>query len=487
MQVVELKDLHLRKLSPWLWEIEQTGGMLVPGRIYTSEAMMNELRSDQCLLQVANVAHLKGIVKYALAMPDIHWGYGFPIGGVAATDPREGGVVSPGGVGYDINCGVRLASTGVMFHDVAHRLKDMVTALYQAIPCGVGSSGAVKKLGRRELDDVLVLGVEALVKKGLASEHDLLHAEEGGRLASANPDKVSDRAKERGADQLGTLGSGNHFVELQVVDQVFEPIVARRLGLDIGIMTLLIHSGSRGLGYQVCEDYLASLDHALRKYNIPVPDRQLACAPVDSPEGRDYLGAMSAAANFAWANRQTMMVLAEQALQKALGMGPRDLDLRLVYDVCHNVAKMETHDVDGQIRELCVHRKGATRCLPPGHPLVPAAYRDLGQPVLVPGDMGRYSFVCVGGEKAPDLTFGSSCHGAGRLKSRHQATRDSRGRNIAREMAERGVTVMARSYKTLAEEMPEAYKDVSQVIEVMHEAGVSKKVARLRPVGCVKG
>ncbi|MBI4866380.1 MAG: RtcB family protein [Candidatus Wallbacteria bacterium] len=484
---MELTDLRLKRLAPWLWEIEETAGMLVPGRVFADEAMMSTLAQDQSLLQVANVAHLKGIVKYSLAMPDIHWGYGFPIGGVAATDPREGGVISPGGVGYDINCGVRLAATDIHFHDVAHRLKDMVTALYQTIPCGVGSSGAVKKLSRRELDEVLAGGAHALVARGMATEHDLACTEENGRLPAADPDRVSDRAKDRGADQLGTLGSGNHFVELQVVDQVFDPDVARRLGLDIGILALFIHSGSRGLGYQVCEDFLQTMDVALRKYNIPVPDRQLACAPVDSPEGRGYLGAMSAAANFAWANRQAMMHLAEGALLRSLGVSPRELNFRLVYDVCHNVAKLETHDVDGQIRELCVHRKGATRCLPPGHPLVPPLYRDIGQPVLIPGDMGRYSFVCVGSDKALDLTFGSSCHGAGRLKSRHQATRDSRGRNIVRELAERGVTVMARGYKTLAEEMPEAYKDVASVVDVMHEAGVSRKVVRLRPVGCIKG
>ena len=484
---MELHELKLTRLTPCCWEIEQVGEMRVPGRVFASDAMMETLKNDAALLQVANVAHLRGIVKYSLAMPDIHWGYGFPIGGVAATDPLEGGVVSPGGVGYDINCGVRLATTNLLFRDISHRLKDLVTALYQTIPAGVGSSGAVKKLSRRDLDEVLGTGCRWLVKKGLATPEDLELTEENGALALADPDKVSDRAKERGADQMGTLGSGNHFIELEVVDQVFDPPAARRLGLETGTLALMIHSGSRGLGYQVCDDYLHTMDSALRKYHIPLPDRQLACAPIESPEGQDYLAAMSAAANFAWANRQTMMVLARDTLQRTLGISPSELGFRLVYDVCHNVAKMETHVVDGQTRELCVHRKGATRSLPAGHPLVPEAYRDLGQPVLVPGDMGRASYVCLGGSRALEETFGSSCHGAGRVKSRNQAVKEARGRSIARELAAKGVQVMARAYSTLAEEMPEAYKDVTQVVDVMHDAGVSMKVARLRPVGCVKG
>ncbi len=479
--------MKLRKVHDWLWEIPREGGMKVPGRVY-SDGM--PAPDDPALQQVANVAFLPGIVKYSLAMPDIHWGYGFPIGGVAAVD-AEDGAVSPGGVGYDINCGVRVLATRLEAAEIRPRVHDVTAQLYRDIPTGVGSSHAIPRLTDAEMDSVLAKGARWAVGRGYAAgSDDLERCEEGGGLAGADPSAVSERARKRGADQLGTLGSGNHFLEVDVVAEVYDEAVAGTYGLLPGRVAVQIHSGSRGLGYQVCDESLAELTPSMARYGLDyaaIPDPQLACAPVSSPSGRRYLGAMQAAANFAWANRQVMTGLAVRALCHALRISGRDLGARLVYDVCHNVAKLEDHLVDGRPRRLLVHRKGATRAFGPGDPRVPAAYRDVGQPVLIPGDMGRYSYVLAGTARAMEETFGSSCHGAGRLLSRHQALKLARGRSIARELADRGIEVISRGKKTLGEEMSEAYKDVARVVGVMASAGISTLVARLEPMGVIKG
>jgi tRNA-splicing ligase RtcB len=478
--------MQLRKIDDYRFEIPRTGGMRVPGIVYASERMLRDLAEDPCLEQVRNVAHLPGIVKASLAMPDIHWGYGFPIGGIAAMEEREG-VVSPGGVGYDINCGVRLCTTALEVQDLQPRLHEAVAQLFRDIPCGVGARDAIRKLKDAEVRKVLASGASWAVAEGYGTRDDLEHTEEGGRLDWADPDAVSEIALRRGADELGTLGSGNHFVELQQVVEIFDPTVAEAFGLFPDQVTLMIHSGSRGLGYQVCDDSLAEMGPAMKRYGINLPDRQLASAPIGSPEGRQYLGAMAAAANFAWANRQIMMALAQRALMKALGLSEGDLGARLVYDVCHNIAKRETHEVDGTSLNVLVHRKGATRAFGPGAPQLPEAFRRTGQPVLIPGDMGRASYVLVGTAQAMVETFGSSCHGAGRVMSRGEAMRRAKGRNVYQEMKDRGVEVHSRAKKTLAEEMPEAYKDVTEVVSVMHEAGITRQVARLRPLGVIKG
>ena len=479
--------IKVKKIDDYTWEIPKTGGMRVPGRVYSDEKLLASIERDNCLQQVANVAHLQGIVRYSIAMPDAHWGYGFPIGGVAGTDVAEGGVVSPGGVGYDINCGVRLLATSLKYEEVKDRMEKIVNALYSEVPCGVGSAGAISKLSVGELKKVLRDGARWAVKNGYGRESDLERTEERGTMEAADPDALSDRALERGRDQVGTLGSGNHFLEVGVVQQVFDAEVARVFGLEQDAITVMIHSGSRGLGYQVCEDSLQVMQRAVEKYHLSIPDRQLACAPVESPEAQQYLAGMSAAANYAWANRHVMMALAERALQRALGASPKGVDVRLVYDVCHNIAKMEQHDVEGRTRTLCVHRKGATRSFPPGHPDVPEPYRHVGQPVLVPGDMGTASYVAVGTHEAMEKSFGTACHGAGRLMSRSKAIKRGMGRSIDRELERQGIVVKARQRKTLAEEMPEAYKDVDAVVNVMHAAKICRKVVRIRPLGVVKG
>jgi tRNA-splicing ligase RtcB (3'-phosphate/5'-hydroxy nucleic acid ligase) len=476
----------LHRTGPYTWELPPTGGMRVPGRIYADDSLMDALSCDSSLDQVGNVAHLPGILSCSLAMPDIHFGYGFPIGGVAAFDADQG-VVSPGGVGYDINCGVRLLATDLQLADIRGKVRPLVDQLFHDVPSGVGSSGAIAKLSRQEMERLLVDGAGWAVRKGYGSRVDLGHTEDGGALPGADPGAVSDRAYARGQDQVGTLGSGNHFLEVQVVDEVFDRGAAAAYGLHEGQITIMIHCGSRGFGYQVCDDYLVAMADASRRYGIDLPDRQLACAPVDSAEGRAYLSAMACAANYAWANRQMIMHLTEGALLHALHVSPKELNLRLVYDVAHNIAKLETHDLDGRLVRACVHRKGATRAFGPGRPEVPADYREAGQPVLIPGDMGTASFVCKGTEKALADTFGSTCHGAGRVLSRTAALKRAKGRSIARELAEQGIVVRSRGEKTLGEEMPEAYKDVEHVVGVMDGAGISPKVARLRPLGVVKG
>jgi tRNA-splicing ligase RtcB (3'-phosphate/5'-hydroxy nucleic acid ligase) len=481
-----MKELGLRRTGPWTWELPATGGMRVPGRIFADDSLIEALAGDGSLDQVANVAHLPGILCCSLAMPDIHFGYGFPIGGVAAFDV-ETGVVSPGGVGYDINCGVRLLATGLQVADLPDGIKPLVDQLYRDVPAGVGSSGAIARLPRKEMERLLVEGAGWAVKRGYGSPDDLERTEDRGALPGADPGALSERAYARGQDQVGTLGSGNHFLELQIVDEVFDREAATAYGLHEGQVTIMVHCGSRGLGYQVCDDYLATMAEASRRYSIDLPDRQLVCAPVGSPEGRAYLAAMACAANYAWANRQMITHLVEKALLHALRISPRELGLRLVYDVAHNIAKLETHETDGEEVRACVHRKGATRAFGPGRHEVPAGYRAVGQPVLIPGDMGTASFVCRGTARALAETFGSTCHGAGRVMSRSQALKRAKGRSIARELADAGVVVRSQSPKTLGEEMPEAYKDVERVVGVMHGAGISPKVARLRPLGVVKG
>jgi tRNA-splicing ligase RtcB len=477
--------MDLRQIDDYRWQVGPFGAMRVPGIIYSSARMADSLCQDQAVKQVANVATLPGIVKASLAMPDMHWGYGFPIGGVAAFDWEEG-VVSPGGVGYDINCGVRLAATGLHHDEVGGKIGALVDGLYSGIPCGVGSTGSVK-LSARELKNVLARGSRWAVRQGFGLEADIEHTEDGGCLPGADPGELSDRALSRGKDQLGTLGSGNHFLEVGVVDEIYDDRSARAFGLFCGQVTVMIHSGSRGLGYQVCDDFLAFMTRHVGTLGIELPDRQLACAPIRSKEGRRYLAAMACAANYAYANRQIMLHHCREIFERVFGIGPREINMRLVYDVCHNIAKQEEHTVDGRRRLLCVHRKGATRAFGPGHPALNPAYREVGQPVLIPGDMGTASYVLAGTEGAMQETFGSTSHGAGRVLSRKAAKKRGRGRSIGRELEDKGILVRWTGRSTMAEEMPEAYKDVSQVVEAVHGAGISKKVARLRPVAVVKG
>jgi len=479
--------MELIRVDDTTWEIPKKGAMRVPGRIIADERLLPKIQSDKAADQVANVACLPGIVGHALAMPDAHWGYGFPIGGVAATDPDQGGVVSPGGVGYDINCGVRLMTTRLTFEDMRPRVRAVVNQLYRDIPAGVGSSGAIPSLGTSDMKAVLETGAKWAVKQGFGTGNDLEATEEGGCMVGADANALSDRAKSRGENQLGTLGSGNHFIELGVVEDVFEPRAAEAFGLVPGRITVMIHSGSRGLGYQVCDDSLRTMMRAAAKYRIQLPDRQLCCAPVHSREGRDYLSAMAAAANFAWANRQVIMALARTAIERALDISSGDLGARLLYDVCHNIAKFEMHEVDGVRRRLCVHRKGATRAFPGSRDEVPAQYRAAGQPVLVPGDMGTGSYVCAGTERALATTFGSCCHGAGRVMSRSAARKAQKAGALLESLGERDIVVMARSKKTIAEESPDAYKDIDLVAEVLERAGLGRRVARIRPMGVVKG
>ncbi|OLE60069.1 MAG: RNA-splicing ligase RtcB [Gemmatimonadetes bacterium 13_1_20CM_2_70_10] len=477
--------VRVERIDAYRWRVPRHGGMRTDGLIFADEGLMRDLEGDQAVQQVANVAHLPGIVGPAIAMPDIHWGYGFPIGGVAAFD-LETGVVSPGGVGYDINCGVRLLATSLSISEARPRLGALVDALYRTIPSGVGASRSDVILQRRELEAVLREGARWAVEHGFGVPADLEAIEANGTLEGADAGAVSDRAKERGKSQLGTVGSGNHFVEVGYVAETFDAAAAARLGLEPGRLTVFIHSGSRGLGYQVCDDSLETMLRASAKYAIPLPDKQLCCAPLASPEARQYWGAMNAAANFAFANRQLMAHYARRALGQVFGPEAAERT-HLVYDVCHNIAKIERHEVAGAPRRVCVHRKGATRAFPPGHPELASQFRDLGQPVLIPGDMGRYSYVLLGTEGAFRETFGSTCHGAGRRLSRHQAKKLARPRNILKELEAQGILVRAANRGTVDEEMPEAYKDVSRVVDVVHAAGIGRKVVQLKPVAVVKG
>jgi len=479
--------MELVRLDAYRWLIPRRGKMRVDGLIFADRNLIRDIRGDEAVQQVANVAQLPGIVGRSIGMPDIHWGYGFAIGGVAAFDPEEGGVVSPGGVGYDINCGVRLLRSNLRGSEVRPRLSRVMDALYATIPAGVGKGYKKFVLKPQDIRAILIRGAAWAVEAGFGAAEDLDHMEDGGTIQGADPDQVSERAIQRGRDQVGTVGSGNHFIEIGEVEEVYDERAAERLGLEDGTVTIFIHSGSRGLGYQVCDDYLEVMLKASRKYGIELPDRQLVCAPLDTPEARAYLGAMRAAANFAFANRQMMGHRVREAFSHVFGQAPVELGLSLIYDVAHNIAKFEKHPVGGLEKTLCVHRKGATRAFPPGHPELGAAYRDLGQPVFIPGDMGRYSYVLLGTEGAYTETFGSTCHGAGRKMSRRQAKRSARDRNLREEFEGMGIEVRASSFATVAEEIPEAYKDVAEVVDVVDRAGIGRKVVRLKPMGVLKG
>ncbi len=480
------ESIKIEQIDPCRWRIPRTGDMRTDGLVFASREMMEVLRHEQALQQVCNVATLPGIVGPAMAMPDIHWGYGFPIGGVAAFDEHDG-VVSPGGVGYDINCGVRLLRTNLEKAEVLPEIRNLADALYHNVPSGVGSHRKDLRLSVSEEKRVLRQGAGWAVANGFGTLNDLDHIEESGCIDNADPELLSDRALERGRNQLGTLGSGNHFLEIDFVEKVHNPQAADALGLFAGQVVVSIHTGSRGLGYQVCDDSLRTMLSAARKYDIKLPDRQLCCAPLDSPEGRAYLSAMACAANFAFANRQIITAWVRESFEQILRKGPADLRMSVIYDVCHNIAKWETHEIDGRHRRLCVHRKGATRAFPPHHPETPDAYKTIGQPVLIPGDMGRYSYVLLGTETAFRETFGSTCHGAGRVLSRHAAKKKARGQDIFGELERQGIILRAAGRGTVAEEISDAYKDVRDVVEVVEQAGIGKIVARLRPMAVIKG
>jgi len=477
--------MQLEALDPYRWQIPKTGQMRVPGIIYASASGIRALKQDGSIRQVANVATLPGIVKAAMAMPDIHLGYGFPIGGVAAFD-WDTGVISPGGVGYDINCGVRLATTALTEKEVRPHLEILANQLFEAVPSGVGSKGSVR-LSVRDLKQVLTQGSAWAVAQGFGGDSDIECTEENGCLRQADPDLLSDRALERGREQLGTLGSGNHFLEIGVVEEIFDTHIARVFGLFPGQVTVMLHSGSRGLGYQVCDDHLGIMKKSVARLGLNLPDRHLACAMIRSAEGQIYLSAMACAANFAWANRQIMLHRARQIFMKTLSISPKSLRMTLLYDVCHNIAKKETHQVNGKKQAVCVVRKGATRAFGPGQPGIPDRFRAVGQPILTPGDMGRASYVLCGTDTAMNDTFGSTCHGAGRVLSRKAAKKAGKGRLIQQELAQKGIVVKYTGRFTLSEEMPEAYKDVSDVVGMVHDAGISRMVARLRPMAVIKG
>jgi tRNA-splicing ligase RtcB len=463
--------MQLEKIDDYRWLIPRTykPGMRTDALVYASEHLLAAIRQDQSLEQAANVAMLQGIVGRSLAMPDIHQGYGFPIGGVAAMDADEG-VVSPGGVGFDINCGVRLMSSRLTVKDVKPKMRELVHQLFRDIPSGTGQSSRVS-LSNEDLNQVLAHGPQWAIGQGMGSEADLDHTEERGCIAGADPYAVSDRAKQRGKAQLGTLGSGNHFLEVQYVDEVFDDATAARYNLEEGRIVVLIHTGSRGLGHQVCTDYVGQLDQAMRKYGLHVPDRQLACAPIHSPEGQRYLHAMAAAANFAWTNRQCIAHAVRGAFKRIFG---ESANLAVIYDVAHNIAKRETHTVDGKQRQVVVHRKGATRAFP-------------NQPVFIPGSMGTASYFLVGREGAMRETFGSACHGAGRVMSRSASKKGVTAKEIQKELESRGIIVESLTREGLTEEKPEAYKDIESVVDVVHNAGLAARVARLRPLGVIKG
>jgi len=477
----------LERLSDHVWKIptDYKPGMRVPGIVYASEELLLKAQEDKALEQVVNVAFLPGIISASYAAPDIHWGYGFPIGGVAATDLDEG-VISPGGVGFDINCGVRLLRSDLVAKEHVRSIEKLMYEIARNVPKGVGSRGKIR-LKRKEMAKMMTQGVAWAIKNGYGWPDDAERVEESGTLAGADPDKVSTRAYERGQDQAGTLGAGNHFIEIQEVSEVFDRDAAERFGLFEGQLVVMIHSGSRGVGHQVCTDYIKVMDRVVNRLGIDLPDRQLGCAPVRSPEGKDYYSAMACAVNYAFINRQILAHWVRESFENVLNKSAEDLGMSLLYDVSHNIAKIEEHLVDGIKKKVCVHRKGSTRAFGPGNPLVPKVYRDIGQPVLVPGDMGSASYVLVGTGKAMQEMFGSTCHGAGRVMSRSQAKRRVRGHELKSELEAKGIKVIAGNMGLLAEEAPEAYKDVSQVVDVCHLAGISTKVAKLKPMGVLKG
>lgn len=468
---------QLKKINDYLWEIPKSyrSDMRVPARIYASEKMLEDILEDESLIQAVNVAALAGIQKYSLAMPDIHEGYGFPIGGVAAIAIKTG-VISPGGIGFDINCGVRLLKSEKTFSEVKDKLGELASEIYRQVPSGVGKGGRLK-LKDKELDEVLKKGARKLVELGYGTGEDLEFLESQGELELGEPSLVSERAKHRGRDQLGTMGAGNHFVEVQRVDEILNKEIAETFGLFKNQITILIHTGSRGLGHQIAADYIKVMLKAMEKYDIKVPDRQLASAPFISLEGQNYFKAMACGANFAWANRQLISWEVREAWKKVLG--PPAGGLEVMYDVAHNIAKLES--------SLLVHRKGATRAFPPNHLEIPEKYRPVGQPVIIPGSMGTASYVLAGGQGAMEQTFGSTCHGAGRRMSRTKAKREVRGSELKQELEKKGIVIRTDSISGLAEEAPSAYKDVEEVVEVVHNAGLAKKVARLKPLAVIKG
>ena len=477
----------LRRISDFKWELprDYKRGMRVPGVVFADEELMRLAAGDRALEQVANVAFLPGIAGRSLAMPDIHWGYGFPIGGVAAFREKDG-VVSPGGVGFDISCGVRLVLTSLSTDDVRPRLAELVREMTTAIPKGLGAGGSIYA-PEKTLREVFRKGAKAVVDMGYGRRDDLERIEGGGTVPGADPGRVSDRAYERGKDQLGTLGSGNHFVEVQYVEKVLLDDIARAFGLSQGQVVVMIHSGSRGVGHQICTDYLQVMDSVTRRLGMELPDRQLSCAPLGSREASDYMAALACAANYATGNRQALMHWVRRAFEKHFGAAEERLGMDLLFDVSHNIARMERHMVDGRDEELCVHRKGATTSFPPGHPSLPSLYRETGQPVIIPGDMGTHSYILVGSEKAMAESFGSTCHGAGRTMSRSAARKKVRGDELRRRLESQGILVSAGKLSLLAEEAPEAYKDISRVVDVCEGAGLSRKVAMLRPMAVLKG
>jgi tRNA-splicing ligase RtcB len=482
------EKIPLEKINDCMWQIPKyKSGMRVPGMVFANENLLEKMQTDRTLWQCTNVAHLPGIYKYAVTLPDGHEGYGFPIGGVAATDYSEG-VISPGGVGYDINCGVRLLTTKLSEKDVRPKLAQLADAIFANVPSGLGSRRKDFTLSPKDLDRLVVEGVQWLINRGLGWAEDGEHCEEGGCMKNADPDKVSTTAKKRGLTQIGTLGSGNHFLEVQKVDKILNPRTAKVFGIEEeGQVTVMIHCGSRGYGHQVCSDYLRVMERAVHKYGIDLPDRELACAPGSSSEAQDYVQAMACAVNYAFSNRQAIMHWVRQSFQQVYHEDPEKFGLKLVYDVAHNIAKVETHKVDGGQKKVWVHRKGATRAFPAGHAAVPADYCSEGQPVLIPGSMGTSSWVLVGADKAMELTFGSTAHGAGRMMSRSAAKRKYWGGDIKTAMEKRGIVVRAASAVVLAEEADPAYKDVDVVAEVSDQVGIATKVARLVPIAVVKG
>ncbi|HMK53836.1 MAG TPA: RtcB family protein [Methanobacteriaceae archaeon] len=476
----------LKKVRDCVWEIPTSyqKGMRVPGRIYLDDEGIKTLEKG-AMDQVANVASLPGIQKFSIGLPDIHFGYGFSIGGVGAFSARNG-VISPGGVGFDINCGVRLLRTNLTIEDVQPRIKDIINTLFKNVPSGVGSKGKIR-LKDGEIDEVLNQGAKWAVENGYGWESDLEYLEEEGCMIDADSSKVSDKAKKRGIPQLGSLGSGNHFLEVQKVDEIFDETAAKTFGLEKDQVTVLIHSGSRGCGHQVCSDYLRSMDRAAKRYKINLPDRQLACAPADSEEAQDYFQAMAAAANYAWTNRQMIVHWVRESFEQVFHQDSEDMDLGIVYDVAHNIAKKEVHNIKGHDTEVYVHRKGATRSFGPGRKEVPSRYRDIGQPVLLPGTMGTASYVLHGTQTAMDETFGSTAHGAGRKMSRAGAKRTYRGEEVQKVLQDRGIYIKATSMPIVAEEAPGAYKDVDEVVKIVHDTGISRLVSKMRPLGVAKG
>jgi tRNA-splicing ligase RtcB len=482
-----MSSANPRKIGENQYQIDADSnlGMKVPVRIYANEALMQKMLSDRTIMQARNVASIPGIVGHSVVLPDGHEGYGFPVGGVAAMD-AEDGMISPGGVGYDINCGVRLLRSNLTEDVVRSKLKELVTDLFSSIPSGVGSKGAVK-LTHSELDEVLVKGVNWAIDHGYGSSDDADVCEENGQIQNADPNKVSDKARKRGAPQLGSLGSGNHFLEVQKVAEIHDEEAAKRMGIEEGTITILIHCGSRGFGHQVCSDYLRVSEQAMEKYDISLPDRELACVPNNSEEGESYRKAMFSALNYAWSNRQMLTHWTRNSFQRVFNQSESDLDMKLVYDVAHNIAKVEKHRVGGEERKLVVHRKGATRAFPANRDEIPSKYRDLGQPVLVPGSMGTSSWVLLGQPNSMDLSFGSTAHGAGRTMSRSKARRNYTEDDVKKSLNDKGIFIKALTRDGVVEETPQAYKDVDSVVNVSHDLGIATKVAKLVPIGVIKG